>query len=69
LACPSIAYLACDLAALEQLQAEADDILHTIMRAVESGAVDQRRLQAFSLMLDQVRLAIAERRSALSAAT
>jgi Xaa-Pro aminopeptidase len=56
-----------DLAALEQLQAEADEILQTTMREVESGVVDQSKLQALSLMLDQARLAIADRRSELRA--
>jgi TRAP-type uncharacterized transport system substrate-binding protein len=57
-----------DPAALDQLQAEADDILQGTMREIETGGVDQSKLQAFTVMLDQARLAIAERRSALAAA-
>jgi TRAP transporter TAXI family solute receptor len=56
-----------DLATLEQMQAEADEILQATMREVESGAVDQSKLQAFSLMLEQARLSIADRRSELRA--
>ena len=56
-----------DLATLEQIQTETDEILQTTMREVENGAVDQSKLQAFSLMLEQARLAIADRRSELRA--
>jgi TRAP-type uncharacterized transport system substrate-binding protein len=56
-----------DAAALERLQSEADEILQATMRELASGAIDQPKLQAFSLMLDQARSAIVERRAELRA--
>jgi TRAP-type uncharacterized transport system substrate-binding protein len=61
-----MARTATEVAALDQLQAEADEILVATMRDVEAGAVDQPKLQAFTVMLDQARLAIAERREGLA---
>ena len=57
-----------DIHILDQLQAEADDILQAAIKQVENNALDQGGLQAFSLALEQTRGAIAERRSLLVAA-
>jgi TRAP-type uncharacterized transport system substrate-binding protein len=56
------------LQALDQLQAEADDILQITIQEVENNKLDQAGLQAFSLALEQTRGAIAERRAVLAAA-
>jgi len=51
--------------ALDELQSEADQIVTTTIRDVQSHAVEERALAAFTLALDQARLAIADRRSML----
>ena len=56
------------LEALEQAQAETDEILHNTILQVENEKLDQAALQAFALALEQTRAAIAERRAALAAA-
>jgi TRAP transporter TAXI family solute receptor len=51
--------------ALNALQAEADAILALTIREIEAHAVEGRALTAFTLALDQARLAISDRRDAL----
>jgi len=51
--------------ALDELQSEADQIVTMTIRDVQSHAVEERALAAFTLALDQARLAIADRRSML----
>ena len=51
--------------ALDQLQAETDQILGEMIQEVENDALDEAALMAFSVSLDQARLAISERRGAL----
>jgi TRAP transporter TAXI family solute receptor len=60
-----LARIALTTTELDALEAEADDILATTLREVENNAVDERALTAFTLALDQARLAIADRRGAL----
>src|SRR5215831_11309729 len=50
---------------LDALQAEADEIVAATIREVENHAVEERALSAFTLALDQARLAIADRRNQL----
>jgi hypothetical protein len=50
---------------LDALQAEADEILASTIREVETQALEERALTAFTLALDQARLAIADRRDVL----
>ena len=50
---------------LDTLRVEADAILALTMREVEAHAVEGRALTAFTLTLDQARLAISDRRDAL----
>jgi hypothetical protein len=50
---------------LDSIQAEADAILASTIREVEHNAIEERALTAFTLALDQARLAIAERRNVL----
>jgi TRAP transporter TAXI family solute receptor len=50
---------------LDTLEAEADAILAATIREVENQTVEERALTAFTLALDQARLAIADRRKAL----
>jgi hypothetical protein len=50
---------------LDRLQAEVDAILASTIREVETNAMEDRALAAFSLALDQVRLAITDRRNML----
>jgi TRAP transporter TAXI family solute receptor len=50
---------------LDVLQAEADEILASTIREVEAQALEERALTAFTLALDQARLAIADRRDVL----
>jgi TRAP-type uncharacterized transport system substrate-binding protein len=54
--------------ALEELQAETDDILQATIQQVEYNNLDRTALLAFSLALEQTRGAIAERRAFLSTA-
>jgi TRAP-type uncharacterized transport system substrate-binding protein len=62
-----LARIAPDLPVLEQMQTEADDILQATIQQIERGEIDQAALQAFTLMLDQARSAIADRRIVLLA--
>lgn len=48
--------------ALDELQMEADQIVTMTIRDVQTRAVEERALAAFTLALDQARLAIADRR-------
>jgi len=57
------------LEALEEVQAEADDILHAAIHQVENENLDQAALQAFALALEETRGAIAERRASLVGAS
>ena len=50
---------------LDRLQAEADAILASTIREVETNAMEDRALTAFTLALDQARLAITDRRHML----
>ena len=50
---------------LDRLQAEADAILASTIREVETNAMEDRALTAFTLALDQARLAITDRRNML----
>jgi hypothetical protein len=54
------------LGQLDQLRAEADEILNRIIRQVEQADFDQSALMSFSLALDQAQRAIAERRAVLA---
>jgi TRAP-type uncharacterized transport system substrate-binding protein len=51
--------------ALDLLQAESDQILGEMIEEVEHDALDETALMAFSVSLDQARLAISERRGVL----
>jgi hypothetical protein len=51
--------------ALDQLQAEADQILGDMIHEVENDALDEAALMAFSVSLDQAQLAISDRRGTL----
>ena len=51
--------------ALDALQAETDQILASTIREMEQHPMEERALAAFTLALDQARLAIADRRTAL----
>jgi TRAP-type uncharacterized transport system substrate-binding protein len=62
-----LARIAPDLPVLEQMQTEADEILQATIQQIERGEIDQAALQAFTLMLDQARSAIADRRIVLLA--
>jgi len=51
---------------LEQLEAEADEILLTAVAEAEKHNLDQSSMAAYSLALDQLRAAIGDRRAALA---
>lgn len=51
--------------ALDQLQADSDQILGEMIVEVEHDTLDETALMAFSVSLDQVQLAISERRGVL----
>jgi TRAP transporter TAXI family solute receptor len=53
------------LAALDALQAEIDEIFASTIREFERHSVEQGMLAAFTLALDQARLAVSERRDML----
>jgi TRAP transporter TAXI family solute receptor len=55
-------------AALDQLQLEADKILRVILHRIATNDLDDDAMDSFMLVLDEVRLAIADRRAALIAA-
>ena len=50
---------------LDTLEVEADEIVASTIREVENHTVEERALTAFTLALDQARLAIADRRNQL----
>lgn len=56
---------ALDKATLERLEQEADDVFAETLSGASHSEIDTGRLAAFSLALDQVRIAIAERRRVL----
>jgi hypothetical protein len=56
-----------DVARLELLEQEADDVFAETLSGASHREIDTGRLAAFTLALDQVRLAIAERRRVLQA--
>ncbi|MGX4768462.1 TAXI family TRAP transporter solute-binding subunit [Bradyrhizobium guangdongense] len=51
---------------LDQMQAEADDILRDTLRCYDDGAIDEGALTAFNIVLDQFHAAIADRKVVLS---
>jgi TRAP transporter TAXI family solute receptor len=51
---------------LDRLEAEADEILATAVGDAEKNDLDQSAMAAYSLALDQLRAAIADRRAALA---
>src|SRR4029079_19540726 len=50
---------------LDNLQDEADNILSEILQATERGPLEEGGLAAFTLAIQQARLAIAEQRTVL----
>jgi TRAP transporter TAXI family solute receptor len=50
---------------LDQMQAEADDILRDTLRCFEDGAIEEGALTAFNIALDQFHNAVADRRALL----
>ena len=55
-----------NVAALDGLEAEADEILATAVVDAEKNDLDQSAMAAYSLALDQLRAAIVDRRAALT---
>jgi TRAP-type uncharacterized transport system substrate-binding protein len=53
------------LQAVDELQAQADDILGEMIREVEAKSLDDSALTAFQVSLDQAQTAISDRRAAL----
>jgi TRAP transporter TAXI family solute receptor len=50
---------------LDQMQAEADNILRDMLRCYEDGAIEEGALAAFNIALDQFHRAVADRRAML----
>jgi hypothetical protein len=50
---------------LDQMQAEADDILRETLRAFEDGAIEEGALTAFNIALEQFHHAVADRKALL----
>src|SRR5262249_41442881 len=50
---------------LDQLQAEADDILRNTLRCFEHGAIEEGALTAFNIALEQFHNAVADRKALL----
>jgi TRAP transporter TAXI family solute receptor len=50
---------------LDQMQAEADDILHDTLQSFEHGAIEEGALTAFNIALEQFHNAVADRRALL----
>jgi TRAP transporter TAXI family solute receptor len=50
---------------LDQMQAEADDILRDTLRCFENGAIEEGSLTAFNIALEQLHNAVADRRMLL----
>jgi len=53
-------------AALDQLQVETDKILRVMLHKIATNDLDDEAVESFTLVLDEVRLAIADRRAALA---
>ncbi|OKO71223.1 TRAP transporter [Bradyrhizobium sp. NAS80.1] len=51
---------------LDQMQAEADDILRDTLRCFDDGAIEEPALTAFNITLDQFHVAVADRKAVLS---
>ncbi len=51
---------------LDQMQAEADDILRDTLRCFDHGAIEEAALTAFNITLDQFHVAVADRKAVLS---
>ncbi|GGI30440.1 TRAP ABC transporter [Bradyrhizobium guangdongense] len=51
---------------LDQMQAEADEILRDTLRCYDHGAIEEGALTAFNIVLDQFHAAIADRKVVLS---
>ena len=51
---------------LDQMQAEADDILRDTLRCFDDGAIEEGALTAFNIALDQFHHAVADRRAMLA---
>ena len=51
---------------LDQMQAEADDILRDTLRCFEHGAIEEGALTAFNIALDQFHNAVADRKALLA---
>jgi TRAP transporter TAXI family solute receptor len=50
---------------LDQMQAEADDILRDTLRCYDHGAIEEGSLTAFNIALDQFHAAVADRKAVL----
>jgi hypothetical protein len=53
---------------LDALQCEADDFLRETLDCYDDGAIEERNLSAYSLVLEQVHHAVVDRRAAISEA-
>jgi TRAP transporter TAXI family solute receptor len=51
---------------LDQMQAEADDVLRDTLHCFDDGAIDEGALTAFNIVLDQFHNAVADRRAQLT---
>ncbi|MDN4986129.1 TAXI family TRAP transporter solute-binding subunit [Bradyrhizobium arachidis] len=51
---------------LDQMQAEADEILRDTLRCFDHGAIEEGALAAFNIALDQFHTAVADRKAVLS---
>ncbi|QAU44228.1 TAXI family TRAP transporter solute-binding subunit [Bradyrhizobium guangzhouense] len=51
---------------LDQMQAEADEILRDTLRCYDHGAIEEGALTAFNIALDQFHTAVADRKAVLS---
>jgi hypothetical protein len=50
---------------LDQMQAEADEILRDTLRCYDHGAIEEGALTAFNIVLDQFHAAVADRKAVL----
>ena len=53
--------------ALDDLQAEVDDIQADMIREVEANTLDETAMMAYAMSIEQAQLAISDRRAALAA--
>jgi hypothetical protein len=53
---------------LDQMQAEADNILRDTLQCFEHGAIEQASLAAFNIALEQFHNAVADRKALLMSA-